>query len=96
MTKHKQNTMKNLTVLKTLTHPKAKLLKVDIIKIESDNNISYCYDYDGDWYDFDWCENPLNECIEDAKSMLNEKYNGTYYNFNRHCSEKIIFNTCTY
>ena len=53
-----------IMIVETVTNGNQKL---DIIK---DGNKFY-FDYDGDWYDENWCDNPLQECINDAKEELN-------------------------
>jgi hypothetical protein len=56
---------KTTTLIETVTNGKQKL---DIVK---DGN-KYYFDYNGDWYDYSWCDNPLQQCINDAKEELNE------------------------
>jgi hypothetical protein len=54
-----------IMIVETVTNGNQKL---DIIK---DGN-KYYFDYNGDWYDTSWCDNPLQKCINDAKEELNE------------------------
>jgi len=50
-------------IVQTVTNGNKKL---DIIK----DGDKYYFDYNGDWYDENWCENPLQQCINDAKEEL--------------------------
>ena len=80
-----------MSVVAIAKHPKTEELSFDIVKVVEKGTTYYYFDEDGDWYCYINSVDPLTECMEDAMKVLNQMYNGTYYD-NSIDQESLTFN----
>jgi len=71
----------------TIFHPDTNELSVGIW--EDDN--SFYFEENGDWYNKSWCENPLEDCKNDAMKMLKDKFNNPFSLDKGELGERMTF-----